>query len=288
MADPELLMDEHFPPAPSGIDMHTPSVARMYDFLLGGKDNFAVDRESAEVLLEHVPEIPSLAQDNRAFLARAVDHVARQGVLQYLDLGAGLPTADNTHDIAQRADERARVVYVDNDPVVLAHGRALLAGRGGTAFADHDLRDAEGALDTPEAKGLLIPGEPVCLMLVSVLHCLPDTESPFEMVRKVMRRLAPGSYLIYSHIVSDDPETADWLTGKMHGFGTPWGRVRSPQEASAAFEGLTPVSAWTDGREGGPRVVDCASWRHPDLPPRTRPDEGRAKVWELSGVAVKP
>ncbi|WP_017615794.1 SAM-dependent methyltransferase [Nocardiopsis salina] len=278
-------MNERIPP---GIDMRTPSVARMYDYFLGGKDNFTVDRESADTLLEHIPEIATLSLGNRAFLTRAVDHVARQGVLQYLDLGAGLPTVENTHNVAQRADPRARVVYVDNDPVVLVHGRALLTDRPGTAFVLSDLRDIDGILDSDEVRALIELDVPVCLMLVSMVHCLPDEDRPFDLVRRTMDRLAPGSYLIYSHLVSDDPGTAAWLTEQMNGFGTPWGRVRSPQEAAAAFDGLVPVSAWPDGRDEGPRVVDCASWRHPDFAPVARPQDDKITLWELSGVAYKP
>lgn len=278
-------MNKHFPP---GIDMRTPSVARMYDYFLGGKDNFAVDRESADVLLEHIPEIVPLSLGNRAFLTRAVDYVAQQGVVQYLDLGAGLPTVENTHNVAQRAGRDVRVVYVDNDPVVLVHGRALLTDRLGTAFVLSDIRDLEGLLASPEVRALIDLDLPVCLMLVSTLHCLPDSDRPFDMVRDAMGYLAPGSYLVYSHIVSDDRETATWLTEQMKGFGTPWGRVRSPGEAAVAFDGLVPISAWPDGRDEGPRVVDCASWRHPDQPPVERPADEKTTLWELSGVAVKP
>lgn len=278
-------MNERFPP---GVDMRTPSVARMYDYFLGGKDNFAVDRESAGVLLEHIPEIVPLSLDNRAFLTRAVDHVARQGVVQYLDLGAGLPTVENTHNVAQRAGRDVRVVYVDNDPVVLVHGRALLTDRTGTAFVLSDIRDLDGILASPEVRALIDLDLPVCLMLVSIMHCLPDSDRPFDMVREAMERLAPGSYLVYSHIVSDDSGTATWLTEQMKGFGTPWGRVRSPREAAVAFDGLVPVSAWPDGRDEGPRVVDCASWRHPDRSPVERPTDEKTMLWELSGVAIKP
>lgn len=278
-------MNERIPP---GIDMRTPSVARMYDYFLGGKDNFTVDRESADTLVEHIPELVALSLGNRAFLRRAVDHVARQGVIQYLDLGAGLPTVENTHNVAQRADPRARTVYVDNDPVVLVHGRALLTDRPGTAFVLSDLRDIDGILESDEVRALIELDVPVCLMLVSMLHCLPDEDHPFDLVRRTMDRLSPGSYLIYSHLVSDDPGTAAWLTEQMNGFGTPWGRVRAPREAAAAFDGLVPVSAWPDGRDEGPRVVDCASWRHPDRAPVARPEDEKVTLWELSGVAHKP
>lgn len=278
-------MADRFPPH---IDMDTPSIARMYDYLLGGKDNFASDRKACEELAAGIPELVSFANDNRAFLGRAVDYVGSCGVDQFLDLGAGLPTTDNTHEAAQRTNPRARVLYVDHDPIVLAHGRALLGDTATTAFLLSDIRDIDNILASAEARHLLDPELPICVMLVSLLHCLPDDSDPFGMVRGLMERLAPGSAVIFSHIVSDDPESAAWMTDKIHSFGTPWGRVRSPQEASAVFDGLELASAWFDGREEEPRVVDCATWRHPDRSPIARPKDPNVKRWELSGVAFKP
>ncbi|MDT0330145.1 SAM-dependent methyltransferase [Nocardiopsis lambiniae] len=279
-------MADRFPP---DIDMETPSVARMYDYLLGGKDNFEVDRKACDVLLAQVPEFLSLSHQNRAFLTRAVEYAAARGIDQFLDLGAGLPTADNTHQAAQRVLPGSRVLYVDNDPIVIAHGRALLAGGQGAAFLHADFSEGvESILTSPEAHALLDVDRPLGVMLVSTLHCVPDSADPFGMVAGLMERLAPGSFLIYSHIVSDDPEAARWTTDKMLGFGTPWGRVRSPQEAGVVFEGLEPVSAWADDRDEEPRIVDCASWRHPEIAPRTRPGDLSVKLWEFSGVAVKP
>ncbi len=278
-------MADLFPPR---IDMETPSIARMYDYLLGGKDNFESDRKACEELAAGIPELVSFANDNRAFLGRAVEYVCSRGVDQFLDLGAGLPTTDNTHQVAQRADPRARVLYVDHDPIVLAHGRALLGENGTTAFLLADIRDPGPILSSPEATDLLDFDRPVCVMLVSLLHCLPDDSDPFGMVRSLMKRLAPGSAVIYSHIVSDDHEAAAWMTEKILGFGTPWGRVRSPEEASRAFEGLELVSPWLDDRDEGPRTVDCSTWRQEDRPPVFRPEDPSVKRWELAGVAFKP
>lgn len=207
---------------------------------------------------------------------------------QFLDLGAGLPTGENTHQVAQRANPGARVLYVDHDPIVLAHGRALVADSSGTAFLMADIRDTDLILGSPEAQGLIDPDLPVCVMLVSLLHCLPDESDPFGLVRDLMGRLAPGSCVIFSHIVSDDTAAAAWMTDKILSFGTPWGRVRSPEEASQVFAGLELVSPWTDGRDQGPRAVDCSTWRHPDRDPVARPKEADVKRWELAGVAFKP
>ncbi|ADH67703.1 MULTISPECIES: SAM-dependent methyltransferase [Nocardiopsis] len=277
-------MADHFPP---NIDMETPSIARMYDYLLGGKDNFEADRKACEALADGIPELVAFANDNRAYLSRAVEYVAAQGVEQFLDLGAGLPTANNTHHAAQQANPRARVVYVDHDPIVLAHGRALISDSGQTSFLLADIRDTEEILSSPETTRLIDTDLPVCVMLVSLLHCIPDDSDPFGMVRALMDRLAPGSCLISSHIVSDDPASAVWMTDKILSFGTPWGRVRSPEEASAVFDGLDLASPWTDGRDGGPRAVDCATWRHPDIDPVFRPADPKVKLWELAGVAFK-
>ncbi|WP_026116429.1 SAM-dependent methyltransferase [Nocardiopsis valliformis] len=278
-------MADRFPPH---IDMDTPSIARMYDYLLGGKDNFAADRDACEVLAAGIPELVSFARDNRAFLGRAVEYVSGRGVEQFLDLGAGLPTGENTHQVAQRANPGARVLYVDHDPIVLAHGRALVADSSGTAFLMADMRDTDLILGSPEAQGLIDPDLPVCVMLVSLLHCLPDESDPFGLVRDLMGRLAPGSCVIFSHIVSDDTAAAAWMTDKILSFGTPWGRVRSPEEASQVFAGLELVSPWADGRDQGPRAVDCSTWRHPDRDPVARPKEADIKRWELAGVAFKP
>lgn len=267
--------------------METPSIARMYDYLLGGKDNFEADRKACEALADGIPELVAFANDNRAYLSRAVEYVAAQGVEQFLDLGAGLPTANNTHHAAQQANPRARVVYVDHDPIVLAHGRALISDSGQTSFLLADIRDTEEILSSPETTRLIDTDLPVCVMLVSLLHCIPDDSDPFGMVRALMDRLAPGSCLISSHIVSDDPASAVWMTDKILSFGTPWGRVRSPEEASAVFDGLDLASPWTDGRDGGPRAVDCATWRHPDIDPVFRPADPKVKLWELAGVAFK-
>src|SRR5699024_3652103 len=195
---PTSQMAEHFNP---DADLNTPSIARMYDYLLGGKDNFEVDRKACNVLLERIPELLDLANGNRSFLSRAVSYVASQGVEQFLDLGAGLPTADNTHHVAQKANPRARVVYVDHDPIVLAHGRALLSNTPETAFLLADIREPEQILNSSQTRRLIDPELPVCVMLVSLLHCIPDGEA-FPLAHELISSLPSGSYVIYSHIVS--------------------------------------------------------------------------------------
>jgi hypothetical protein len=272
---------------PPNLDLTVPSVARMYDYVLQGKDNFEVDRKTIDAMLVELPEIFQFCHDNRRFLARAVEYVAGRGVDQFLDLGAGLPTVDNTHQVAQRARPGARVVYVDNDPIVLAHGRAILAENPDTTVITADLRDTDAVLDHPDTTRLLDLDRPVCVMLVSLLHCIPDADDPFGIVRRLMDRLPSGSAVIFSHIVSDDPEAGEWLTQRVLAAGTEWGRVRSPEEVAATAEGLDLVSPSAD--DGGtPILVDCATWRVPGTTPLARPADPEQRMWEHAGVAVKP
>jgi len=183
---------------PQGVDPNVPSPARIYDYLLGGKDNFAVDRAAAEKILEHAPNAKEAAQANRRFLIRAVEYLADQGIRQFLDIGAGLPTQENVHEVALRKAPGSRIVYVDNDPIVLAHARALLACDAQTIAVAGDLREPESILDNPEVTAHLDFNEPVGLILVAILHFIPD-EAAYPAVAKLRDRLAPGSHLVISH-----------------------------------------------------------------------------------------
>ena len=183
---------------PQGVDPNVPSPARIYDYLLGGKDNFAVDRAAAEKILEHAPNAKEAAQANRRFLIRAVEYLADQGIRQFLDIGTGLPTQENVHEVALRKAPGSRIVYVDNDPIVLAHARALLACDAQTIAVAGDLREPESILDNPEVTEHLDFNEPVGLLLVAILHFLPD-EAAYPAVAKLRDRLAPGSHLVISH-----------------------------------------------------------------------------------------
>lgn len=272
------------PTFPPEIDLSRPSIARMYDAGIGGKDNFEVDRQAAVALEDLMPGTFDMARDNRAYLSRAVDHVARGGMRQFIDLGSGLPTMENTHEIAQRHHSGAAVVYVDNDPVVLAHGRALLAENDSTTVITSDLCDFDRVLGDAETRRLIDFDQPVCIMLVSLLHCVPDDRDPFGIVRTYFDRLAPGSCLVYSHIVSDDAEAARSFTELVHSSGADWGRVRTPEEAAQVFEGMNPVSPSVDG--GFPAVaVDCSTWRIPGTEPQRRPADPEVLIWEHAGVA---
>jgi trans-aconitate methyltransferase len=194
--------DDDRPPA--GIDVSTAHIARVYNYWLGGKDNFAPDREAAAQVIEAYPTILASVRAQREFLGRAVRYLAAEtGVRQFLDIGTGLPSADNTHEVAQRAAPEAKIVYVDNDPIVLAHARALLTSspEGVTAYIDADLRDTGKILQ--KAAEVLDFDQPIAVMLVGVLHCIPDAEDPAELVGRLLAAVAPGSYLVVAHPASD-------------------------------------------------------------------------------------
>ncbi|MDH6699401.1 SAM-dependent methyltransferase [Streptomyces sp. MAA16] len=246
------------------IDAAVPTAARMYDHYLGGKDNYAVDRAACEELDKVVPSTRALALNNRRFLQRMVGTLAREyGVRQFLDHGSGLPTQDNVHQVAQAVDPDSRVVYVDNDPMVLVHGRALLEQNERTAVIQADLRDTERIFTHPDTRRLIDPSLPVAVLFNSVFHCIPDsdTEGPPAVVRRVRERLAPGSFLVMCQLVSDDAEVRDFVTDFMnqatHGH---WGRVREERDVAEWFEGLEVLS---------PGLVEVSTWRpNSDVVPR--------------------
>ncbi|GAA4913247.1 SAM-dependent methyltransferase [Streptomonospora salina] len=270
---------------PPDLDMSKPTVARAYDALLGGKDNFDPDRELAAAVEEINPGTTALAHENRGFLARGVEYATRElGIGQFLDLGSGLPTVENTHQVAQRTSPDNRVVYVDIDPMVLAHARALMVENDTTTVITADVRDVGAVMNDAGARRLLNTDEPVCLMLVSLLHCFPDEEEPFDLVRRYLEPFPSGSALVYSHLCSDDAAHARTFTQRVHSSGTPWGRVRNPQECEAAVAGMELVSPSVDGAEPA-RLVDCDTWRMPGADPVDVPDK---RIWEHAGVAVKP
>jgi hypothetical protein len=186
------------------LDTSVPHIARVYDYWLGGKDNFAADRVVAEQVIASLPEIRLSVRAQRAFLGRAVHYLAAEaGIRQFLDIGTGLPSANNTHEVAQRAAPESRVVYVDNDPIVLLHARSLLTSlpAGAAAYVDADLRDIGAIL--ARASAVLDFGRPVAVMLLGVLHCIPDEDDPAALVAQLMEAMPPGSYLVISHPASD-------------------------------------------------------------------------------------
>ncbi|MEU0844046.1 SAM-dependent methyltransferase [Streptomyces sp. NPDC005962] len=259
------------------VDASRPSVARMYDHLLGGTDNYQVDRKACEELLRLAPSSRELARVNRAFLIRAVRYLAReQGVRRFLDHGAGLPTRPNVHQVAQDVDPTSEVVYIDNDPAVLAHGEMMLAeDPRTTAVLNADIRETTEIFESRAVRRLLRGDQPVAALFVSVLHCIPDDHDPWELVRAVSQQLPRGSYLVIAQLVSDDPELRGSITDFMQKItGDSWGKVRSTSEVDRFFEGLDLLEA--------PGPVEVSRWLpESDLAPRQRSQE-----WiEYGGVA---
>jgi SAM-dependent methyltransferase len=191
--------------APVQIDTSVAHPARMYDFYLGGKDNFAADREAAEQIIAMGVNVREGARTNRAFLGRAVRYLSAQGVTQFLDIGTGIPSAGNTHEVAQTVNPAARVVYVDNDPIVLAHARALMAGhgKGATTVVQADLRDPAAILAHPKVRAALDFDRPIALMLIAVLHFVTEDEDPNGIIKTLGDALPSGSCLVISHGTGD-------------------------------------------------------------------------------------
>jgi SAM-dependent methyltransferase len=195
---------------PGDVDLSQPNAARVYDYILGGANNFEVDRVFAKQLLATLPDAQSLAQENRGFLRRSVGFLAEQGVRQFIDLGSGIPTVGNTHEVAQRIDPGARVVYVDNEPVAVAHSELILEDNKNAAILRADVRDVHAVLNDPVTRGLIDFDEPVGILMFAVLHFVPDREDPYRLVSRYRDATVPGSYLIVSHVTSDGrPEFDD-------------------------------------------------------------------------------
>jgi hypothetical protein len=189
--------------APEGVDIDRPSAARSYDYLLGGSHNFAVDREVAHQAMVLMPDVAVQAQANRAFLYRAVRHLVHAGIRQFIDIGSGVPTVGNVHEVAQRIDPGVRVVYVDIDPVAVAHSRAILTGNSQATIIQEDLRSPESVLKHPDLVELLDLGQPVGLLMLAILHAIPDRDDPYGVVGRFRDALAPGSYQAISHATGD-------------------------------------------------------------------------------------
>ncbi|MFV2177519.1 SAM-dependent methyltransferase [Actinomadura sp. LOL_016] len=256
---------------PPGVPTDVPTAARVYDVMLNGKDNFAVDRRVAEASLEIMPELRDIALHNRAMLHRVVRYLAtEEGISQFLDLGSGLPTARNTHEVAHEVDPAARVVYVDIDPIVLAHGRAILADNPNTTVVTADIRDPEALLEHSEVTGLIDFSEPVCVMLCGILHHLADDERPGEIVETLRESVPAGSYFFITNFtrLGDAPESVALEKQLLEQLGT--GRVRTPEELAAFFEGLEILS---------PGLVPLPLWR-PEAPV---PDAGTVDVRFMTG-----
>jgi hypothetical protein len=273
------VADEH--QASIGIDVNTPNVARIWDYQLGGKDNFAADREAAEAVnaalrAVNAPDGRDAARENRAFLHRAVRFLAGEaGMTQFIDIGAGLPTQGNVHEIAQEVAPEARVVYVDYDPVVLVHSRAILASDPQATIIQADMRDPENILANPELRALVDLSKPVAVLLIATLHLIPDEEDPASMVDRLVAQLPVGSYLTVTHAGREQrPDAADALTATFARSRTTTPIVPRTREAVGRFlSGVDLVE---------PGLTFASDWR-----PDPTQNAGPAARWLLAGVGRK-
>ncbi|MEU4624005.1 SAM-dependent methyltransferase [Actinoplanes sp. NPDC023801] len=259
-------------PAAKHLDTDTPHSARLWNYWLGGKDNFRADREAGDAIAVMLPSIVALAREDRKFLRRSVEHLVRDGgIRQILDIGTGLPTADNTHQVAQAVASETKVVYVDNDPLVLVHARALLAGspEGVTTYVEADLNDPESILRA--ARETLDFSQPIALTLLGIVHFIRDDEAALAVIRRLVEELPPGSYLAIAHGCHDiNTAEAHRIVDFWNERGTPKIKYRSAAQITTFFDGLRLLE---------PGVVPCNRWR-PDGDPGM-------DVNQYCGVAVK-
>jgi hypothetical protein len=262
--------------APPAFDSDTAHIARVQDYWLGGKDHFQADREAGDEAIEAFPGLVASVRNTRAFLARSVRYLAGEaGIRQFLDIGTGIPAADNTHEVAQAVAPESRIVYTDHDPAVLAHARALLTShpQGATAYLDADLRDPEKIL--AEAAETLDFSRPVALMLVAILHCIPDEDDPYAIVTRLRAAVPPGSHLVISHPASDlQAEQMGAMAKSLNRVMAQKVTPRSYADVSRFFDGLDLVE---------PGIVRASEWR-PD--PAFDPGTTTSTMW--SGIARFP
>jgi hypothetical protein len=259
------------------IDTKTTSGARVYDYMLGGTDNYAIDRMTAELTEQMLPGTMALARNSRRYMERVVRYLAEEcGIRQFIDNGSGLPTRNNVHHIAQAIDPASCVIYIDNDPVVLRHQKvSALAENRNTAFILADATNVDEILAHPEATRLLNLDEPAAALYLTFLHFIPDEADPWAMTARMMDHLAPGSYLAISQVVSDDPEVRRRMTEfALNNTRGAFGRFRRKQEVRVLFEGLQVIE---------PGLGNINDW-HPD-----GREEQQSTQWiEFGGLARKP
>ncbi|SEG91832.1 S-adenosyl methyltransferase [Nonomuraea solani] len=260
----------------AGVDPNTPNLARMHDYFIGGKDNFAADREAAEAVLAIAPEVRVMAQEHQAFHVRVIRFLVEQGITQFINLGSGLPSDLNTHELARSHTPDARVAYVDTDPVVLTHGRAILARGPRTTVVKGDVMHPAALLADPGLRKVIDLDQPVAVLLFAVLQYIPDDHDPYRRVAELIDALPAGSHVVITHVVFDSrPEIAEpivQLYRKM--LGHTEGGARGREEVLPFFDGLELVD---------PGLVYVREWR-PDSPFASGPPD---KAWVLVGVGRK-
>lgn len=258
---------------PEGVEVDRPSIARVYDFLLGGHHNYAADRELARRILQAEPNARYVVAENRAFLGRVVNHLIQAGVSQFIDLGSGIPTQENVHEIAQRANPEARIVYVDNDATVIAHSKHLLRGNPLVTVINADMRKPTAILAHPEVGRLIDFSQPVGLLAMTVLHFVPDSQDAYGIVAAYAQALAPGSYLAISHATSEPlPDTAQKVEDLSKESATT-AYIRTAEEIGRFFTGFELVE---------PGLVYMPRWRHDGQVP-DHPEQ----AWLYAGVGRK-
>ena len=257
---------------PEELDTDRPSVARLYDYLLGGQHNFAADREFARKVLLAEPHAKYLVGENRAFLGRAVRYLLSEGIRQFIDLGSGIPTQENVHEIAQKFDPEARVVYVDNDPVAVAHGMHILRDTVGAAVIEADLRDPSSIVGHPAVASLIDFSEPVGLLMVAVLQFVPDSDDPVGVVGSFASALTPGSHLVISHATHDAAPVAAARVKDLYKNTSAPVYTRTRAEIMRFFAGLDLVE---------PGLVYLPSWR------RDESAQNPELAWLYAGVGRK-
>ena len=261
---------------PPGVDAQRANVARVYDYWLGGSHNFLADQDLGRAIAAVEPNVRAIARANRAFVGRAVRYLAAAGVRQFLDIGSGIPTRGNVHEVAQQADPGARVAYVDTDPVVIAHSKAILAGNENATIIDADLRDPEKILGHPAAERLIDFGQPVGLLIVAILHFIGDTEDPWRLVATLRDALAPGSYLVLSHATNESKPTVAQAAEKVYNSSVATHvQLRSQAEIRRFFDGFDLID---------PGLVYVPLWR-PDSSADVPSDP--TQFWGLVGVGRK-
>jgi S-adenosyl methyltransferase len=238
--------------APRGVDITRPSIARVYDYLLGGKDNFIADRVVGDKIKTALPEVHLGVRAQRGVLGRAIRYlVGEVGIRQLVDIGSGLPTAGNVHEVARQVAPETRVVYVDNDPIVLAHARAILAGNAGVSVLEHDLLKPGALLDDPAMRTAIDFDQPVGLLLCGILHYISDEEEPAGIIRSLVERLPSGSHVFLHHLVqAGTPGEKAAEAAMRQGIGR--GYFRTPEQVAALLDGLELVE---------PGLVRVPDWR---------------------------
>jgi hypothetical protein len=274
--------------APEGIDLSRPSAARVYDYWLGGSHNYAADREMGRQIARLMPEVPRFARANRSFLRRAVEYLVAAGVRQFLDIGSGIPTAGNVHEIAQRVAPDTRVAYVDIDPIAIAHSQAILADNDRVAVVGQDLRAPERILADPALRRVLDLDRPVAILMVSLLHFIADADDPAGLIASYRDAVPAGSYLALSHIqrVPDPPPNGVEILALYDRVGTPL-MPRTDGELMPFFTGFDMVD---------PGLVALTDWRPDTLdgapaaggPDRVRPVSDDVLTGFRAGVGRKP